>query len=141
MNVSSQTSLIPANLVCTYASTKAYINKFTETLCFEYRKTNLVFQCLNTGLVKTNASVRGTGPIAKASDLDAVKYSSAAIRTLGYSRHTGGHWTHGLQDLIFSSLPKFLFEALLPGRLEAMLLHGNPEDASYDDMDFILNSD
>jgi short-subunit dehydrogenase len=96
VNVSSQTSVIPANLVATYASTKSFINKFTESMNYEYRNTKLVFQCLNTGLVKTNASVKGVGKMAKASDLDACKYSAAAISTLGYSRHTGGHWTHGL---------------------------------------------
>lgn len=40
-----------------------------------------------------------------------------------------------------SLLPKFLFDAILPGRLEKMLLNGNKDDNSYDDMDYILNSD
>ncbi len=102
VNVSSQTSLIPANLVCTYGSSKAFINKFTETLNFEYRNTNLIFQCLNTGLVKTNASVRGTGKIAYSTDLDAIKYASSAIKTLGYSKHTCGHWIHGIQVIKIS---------------------------------------
>jgi hypothetical protein len=41
------------------------------------------------------------GALAKASNLDACKYSAAAISTLGYSRHTGGHWTHGLNVRLF----------------------------------------
>ena len=97
VNVSSQSSLMPANLICAYSSSKAYINKFTETLCLDYRDTNIVFQCLNTGLVKTNSSVRGIGKPAKSTDLDAVKYAASTIKTLGYSKHTAGHWFHGVQ--------------------------------------------
>jgi hypothetical protein len=44
------------------------------------------------------------------------------------------------KDLIISLMPRFLVDSFLPGRLEKMLV-GDKDDNSYDDMDYILNSD
>lgn len=87
-------------LLAPYAATKAYIDKFTETLQVEYRNTGITIQCVNPGFVKTYGSVRSVGKVAKNTSVEGCQFSSVAIRTLGYTTHTCGHWNHGLQVYI-----------------------------------------
>ncbi len=96
VNISSGMAFIPANLFAVYAASKSYTDKLTETLRYEYRKTKIVFQCVNPGLVDTQLSARNVGK-SMSSNVNALSYVSYAIRTLGYSDYTYGHWFHGLQ--------------------------------------------
>ena len=108
MNVSSGITFMPGSLFSVYASSKAFTDKFTESLRFEYRNTKIVFQNLNPGLVHTQMSIQNVGKTAMSFNIDALKYVSCAISTLGYSNYTCGHWLHGLQVFKISQLTVFI---------------------------------
>ena len=97
VNVSSGIVNIPGSLFAVYASSKAFTDKFTEALRYEYRKTKIYFQNINPGLVDTQLSIQNVGKQSMSFDIDGIKYSRGAVSTIGYSNYTNGHWLHGLQ--------------------------------------------
>jgi short-subunit dehydrogenase len=107
-----------------YGSTKHYLNGFTLSLQHEYKDTNVTFQLLNPFLVKTPSAVKSLGKEANY-QVTASEYAATAVRTLGYSNHTCGHWKHSLTVSYFEekfndslSQHLFLFASIL-----IMMLH------------------
>lgn len=101
VNISSGIVNLPGSLFTVYASSKAFTDKFTETLRCEYRKSKIYFQNVSPGLVDTQLSAKNMGKSRMSFNIDGLKYSSSALSTLGYSYFTMGHWLHGLQVINF----------------------------------------
>jgi len=146
VNVSSVIAFIPGNFFSVYGAGKALIDKFTETLQYEYRKTNLVIQCLNPGPVKTQATVKAGGRKVQRMKLDAVKFVASSIRTLGFSKNTCGYWGHGLLVTIASLLPRSVFHSIYFNALEKsfqkqIVTETIPGEFHYDDLEIILKLD
>ena len=111
VNVSSIASLVPHGAISVYSGTKAFVTFFTRGLQQEYASKNITIQCLTPGAVNTDMlSLVDT-------DVNAVgipspdAYASSALKTLGFSNYTCGHWMHSLQStLVLEHLsPSVLF--------------------------------
>lgn len=93
VNVSSTASRIPSPLLTVYSASKAYIDKFSSDLQDEYRKFNIVIQCLVPGYVATKMSkIRSSTWMAPSP----LTYVNDAIKTIGVQRHTTGYLPHSL---------------------------------------------
>lgn len=95
--MASSIILFPGNCYAAYSASKAYVIKFTEALQAEYRNTGITIQCIKPGFVQTAMNASTVGSLSRLTDTDAIKYSSVAVRTLGYTNNTYGHWSHGFQ--------------------------------------------
>lgn len=93
VNISSTSSKIPSPLLTVYASSKAYIDKFSLDLNYEYSKFGITIQCLVPGYVATKMSkIRKSTWMAPSPN----KYVREAIKTIGIFDHTTGYWPHTL---------------------------------------------
>lgn len=93
VNVSSVTAIIPSPLLTVYASTKAFIEKFSKDLACEYGKCGIVIQCILPGYVATKMSkIRRSTWMAPAPDV----FVESAIHKIGIQQHTTGYFPHSL---------------------------------------------
>jgi short-subunit dehydrogenase len=83
VNVSSGIVNMPGSLFAVYASSKAFVDKFTEALRYEYRKTKIYFQNVNPGLVETQLYIQNVGKQPISFGIDGIKYSRGAVSTIG----------------------------------------------------------
>ncbi|CAB4012738.1 Inactive hydroxysteroid dehydrogenase 1 [Paramuricea clavata] len=106
INLSSSAAQFPSPLVTVYSATKAYVDHFSQGLCIEYAKDNIVVQCLKPYYVSTAMTFNVSPNIFVPS---ADSYAKSALATLPYSRRTCGYWAHGFQAWLFSFCPEWLW--------------------------------
>ena len=101
INVSSMASLVPHGLLSVYSGSKAFVTSFSRGLQQEYASKNITIQCLVPGAVNTDmlSMIDNDQVTPGVPSPDA--YASSALRTLGFSNYTCGHWLHSLQSTLF----------------------------------------
>lgn len=93
VNVSSTAAIIPSPLLTVYASSKAFVEKFSKDLACEYGKCGIVIQCILPGYVATKMSkIRRSTWMAPAPDV----FVKCAVRTIGIQQCTTGYFPHNL---------------------------------------------
>ncbi|XP_023229320.1 inactive hydroxysteroid dehydrogenase-like protein 1 [Centruroides sculpturatus] len=102
VTISSFSSIYPVPCFSHYSSCKAFSDRFTRAISFEYENEGLRIQSLIPNLVSTRVInyVRCKFLIPTG---DA--FVSDAVRTIGASRHTTGYWTHEIQRYVTEYLP------------------------------------
>ncbi|XP_071973724.1 inactive hydroxysteroid dehydrogenase-like protein 1 [Engystomops pustulosus] len=113
INVSSGACYIPVPLIAVYAASKAFLDSFTKALQFEYASSGIFIQSLTPLFVVTKI-VNFSEYFTKKSLLvpSAKEYAHSAVRTIGVSRRTAGHWSHIIQLAIGSWMPETLWMSL-----------------------------
>ncbi|XP_072278969.1 inactive hydroxysteroid dehydrogenase-like protein 1 [Pyxicephalus adspersus] len=107
VNVSSAVCCKPTPLVNVYASSKSFIDFFSQALHYEYASKGIFIQSLVAYFVKTNLIPYST--CIRFLMLDPKKYARQAVRTIGISRRTAGHLLHSIQFSITCCLPNWLW--------------------------------
>ncbi|XP_072278519.1 inactive hydroxysteroid dehydrogenase-like protein 1 [Pyxicephalus adspersus] len=107
VNVSSAVCCKPTPLVNVYASSKSFIDYFSESLHYEYASKGIFIQSLVAYFVKTNLIPYST--CIRFLMLDPKEYARQAVRTIGISRRTSGHLLHSIQFSISCWLPDWLW--------------------------------
>ncbi|OWR55138.1 very-long-chain 3-oxoacyl-CoA reductase [Danaus plexippus] len=101
INIGSGSSIIPSPLLTVYASTKAYVEKFSEGLEMEYSKRGIIVQCVLPGLVCSNMSgIRRSTLIAPT----AKTFVKSAISLVGTTSKTTGYFPHTLFFCVVNSI-------------------------------------
>ena len=95
VNVASFASLVPHPLISVYSGSKAYVNFFSRAVQAECASKNITIQCLTTGGVATDMMTFDVKDSPGIVDPD--QYAACALRTLGFTTYTCGHWSHSLQ--------------------------------------------
>jgi len=106
INLSSLSAAMCTPLLSIYSGTKAYVDKFTEGLAYEYGRKGITVQCILPGYVVSNMSkLRRANLMAPMPDT----FVASALSRLGIDTRTTGYWAHDL--LLWSVdtlMPKFL---------------------------------
>ncbi|XP_072278834.1 inactive hydroxysteroid dehydrogenase-like protein 1 [Pyxicephalus adspersus] len=97
VNVSSVTCCKPSPLMSMYASTKSFLDHFSQALHYEYSSKGIFIQSLITHFVKTNLQY-----LTK-------DYAQQAVRTIGISQRTAGHLSHSIQLSLAYWFPDWLW--------------------------------
>lgn len=93
INVSSTAAQIPSPLLTVYAASKAYVEKFSRDLAFEYSKRGVIIQCLIPGYVATKMSrIKHSSWMAPNPD----RYVESALNSTGIEGVTTGYFPHSI---------------------------------------------
>ncbi|CAH0595086.1 unnamed protein product [Chrysodeixis includens] len=93
INIGSGSSLIPSPMLCVYAATKAYVEKFSEDLEWEYKKSGVIFQCVMPGFVCSNMTgIRKSSFFAPT----AKTFVKSALALIGTTNMTTGFFPHSI---------------------------------------------
>ncbi|XP_056388392.1 inactive hydroxysteroid dehydrogenase-like protein 1 [Hyla sarda] len=107
INIASITSCAPVPLLNVYAASKAFLDSFTRALQYEYGSHGIFIQSLIPGFVVTKminfAEILRNKSIFVPLPKD---YAHNAVRTIGTTLRTTGHWSHGLQLSILNWMPE-----------------------------------
>lgn len=76
------------------------MDKFSEDLSTEYSKSGIIVQSVLPGFVSTNMSRMKPNLMTPNADT----YAKAALRTVGYARHTTGYLPHAVMQLVINTL-------------------------------------
>ncbi|EGC36368.1 hypothetical protein DICPUDRAFT_54676 [Dictyostelium purpureum] len=112
INISSITAIAPGGcpLLSVYCGTKAFIEKFSLSLNYEYATKGVFVQCVTPAIVASNMSKISKPSLFIASP-EALAIS--AVSTIGYEKITTGYWTHELQAFFIKNLPQYVSEKFL----------------------------
>ena len=121
INISSGSGIHPVPLLNNYSGTKAFIQKTSQAISYEYKSTNIVIQTVSPYLVSTNMSG------FKKSHLfipNVTQFIEQSIRTVGRFNETTGYFSHEIIALIRHYLPAFIdqwisFSVLIQRRMYA----------------------
>jgi 17beta-estradiol 17-dehydrogenase / very-long-chain 3-oxoacyl-CoA reductase len=102
INLGSLSALLAFPFSTVYASTKAYVIKFTESLAMEYKNSGVIIQCVNPGYVLSNLT-KMERPTLTAPTPEV--YVKSALRRLGQGGVTSGYWAHDLIAILIHVLP------------------------------------
>lgn len=101
VNVSSISDVAPSPLLVTYGASKRFIRHFTDSLRLECGSKGVLFQTVASGMVATAMSnVRRAVFFSP----DPIKYSRAAVATIGIQNYTYGYWPHALQQYVMRKI-------------------------------------
>lgn len=102
-------------LLCfTLSDSQAFVDKFSEDLSTEYSSQGIIVQSVLPGFVATNMTrLKRTSILTPSADA----FVAAAIRTIGYSRHTTGYFPHAIMKLIIDAL-----QAIIPETSNQIIL-------------------
>ncbi|XP_066438423.1 inactive hydroxysteroid dehydrogenase-like protein 1 [Eleutherodactylus coqui] len=110
INVSSATSCKTVPMATVYAASKAFLDRFTVALQYEYASQGIFIQNLIPFFVITKMVDFAKGIIQKSLlVLLANEYAYSAVRTIGVSSRTAGHWSHSIQLSLGSWMPEWLW--------------------------------
>lgn len=98
LNVSSASAVLPSPLLSMYASTKAFVDKFSRDLALEAQHVGVTVQCVMPGFVATNMS-RFKSSMTVPSPKQFVR---GHMNTLGLEVSSGGYWVHKIQLALFT---------------------------------------
>jgi 17beta-estradiol 17-dehydrogenase / very-long-chain 3-oxoacyl-CoA reductase len=104
VNVSSVAGIIPMPLHNIYSASKAYVDRFTTTLQYEYPDLDIV--ALRPSEVST--------PMTCNKEIDVFtitteQCANGLLDNLGHEKQTYGHWRHKLQGWLYENVPESLF--------------------------------
>lgn len=118
INLSSLGGAMCTPLLSVYSATKAYVDRFTEGLSYEYGRKGVTVQCILPGYVVSNMSkIRRANLMAPMPDA----FVASALSRLGIESRTTGYWSHDL--LLWSVdtlMPKWLSKYLTYNELWAI---------------------
>ncbi|XP_067142652.1 hydroxysteroid dehydrogenase-like protein 1 [Centruroides vittatus] len=97
VTVSSAGSVIPLPFLSVYSASKAFSDRFTRALSYEYKWKNVSFQSVTPFAVWTRMTQERTMGVKhielyKILILDRDKYVRNAVRTINLTNHTSGNW-------------------------------------------------
>lgn len=93
---------------------QAFVDKFSEDLATEYKHQGIIVQSVLPGFVATNMTrLKRTSLMTPSADV----YVAAALRTVGYSRHTTGYFPHAIMKLVIDTL-----QAIIPETSNRIIL-------------------
>ncbi|XWS22697.1 hypothetical protein CRYUN_Cryun29cG0058300 [Craigia yunnanensis] len=114
VNIGSGASIVvPSHPLYTiYASTKAYIDQLSRSLCVEYKLRGIDVQCQVPLYVATNLASK-VALIQKSSLFVPTPedYAEAGIRQMGYEPRSTPYWSHSMQWCFARLLPDALLDA------------------------------
>jgi 17beta-estradiol 17-dehydrogenase / very-long-chain 3-oxoacyl-CoA reductase len=123
INLASLGGAMCTPLLSVYSATKAYVDRFTEGLEYEYGRKGITVQCIMPGYVVSNMSkIRRANMMAPMPD----KFVASALSRLGIESRTTGYWFHdlmlwGIGSLMPGCLSKYLtYNELLAIRAKAL---------------------
>ncbi|XP_063802260.1 inactive hydroxysteroid dehydrogenase-like protein 1 [Pseudophryne corroboree] len=113
INVVSATCCKPMPLATVYTASKSFLDRFTRALQYEYSTEGIFIQSLTPFFVVTKM-VECVDFFTKKSLLAplAKEYAHSAVRTIGRSLRTTGHWSHSIQMSIGYWMPECLWMRL-----------------------------
>ncbi|XP_075045007.1 inactive hydroxysteroid dehydrogenase-like protein 1 isoform X2 [Mixophyes fleayi] len=113
INVASVVGRRPTPAMTVYAASKSFLDHFTRALQYEYSSKGIFIQSLTPFFVVTKM-VAFSDFFTKKSLLAplATEYAHSAVRTIGRSLRTTGHWSHAIQMTIGYWLPECLWMSL-----------------------------
>lgn len=91
VNISSLLSLVPPAKFCLYQATKAFVDKFTEGLHYEYKKKGIDFQVQFPGFVATNMTKLKPIPLLVCSPEN---YAARGVNCIGCGLYEVPHPIH-----------------------------------------------
>ncbi|XP_023211993.1 very-long-chain 3-oxoacyl-CoA reductase-like [Centruroides sculpturatus] len=97
VTVSSAGSVIPLPFLSVYSASKAFSDRFTRALSYEYKWKNVSFQSVTPFGVWTRIAEKGIrsfkySELMKSMCLDRDKFVRNAVRTINLTDHTSGNW-------------------------------------------------
>ncbi|KAF2076906.1 hypothetical protein CYY_001809 [Polysphondylium violaceum] len=112
INLASISGVNTCPLLSVYAGTKAFVEKFSVSLHYEYASKGVFIQSVTPALVCSNMSkIRRSSfftPLPKA-------FARSAVATIGHDRNTTGYWTHEMQAFAIRTLPVFIIDKVMFG--------------------------
>ncbi|XP_075045008.1 inactive hydroxysteroid dehydrogenase-like protein 1 isoform X3 [Mixophyes fleayi] len=113
INVGSVTGCRPVPHATVYSSSKSFLDHFARALQYEYSSKGIFIQSLTPFFVVTKL-LAFSDDFTKMSLLVplAKEYARSAVRTIGRSLRTTGHWSHAIQMTIGYWLPECLWMSL-----------------------------
>ncbi|XP_066439961.1 hydroxysteroid dehydrogenase-like protein 1 isoform X2 [Eleutherodactylus coqui] len=113
INVASALSYKPLPLGTVYVASKAFLERFTSSLQYEYASQGIFIQNLTPFVVVTKMVEFAEGFRKKSLlVLLAKEYVYSAVRTIGVSLNTTGHWSHSIQLSLGCWMPECLWVLL-----------------------------
>jgi len=104
VNISSGAARLANPLLTLYSGTKAFVEKFSESLDAEYHSDGVHIQCQSPLFVTSKLSkIRKTS----LSTPDPQGYVKAAVDQIGGPSICSPYWAHEIQLWIFARLPEF----------------------------------
>ncbi|EGC36363.1 hypothetical protein DICPUDRAFT_31983 [Dictyostelium purpureum] len=112
INIGSITANAPGGcpLLSVYCGTKAYIEKFTLSLSYEYAPKGVFVQCVTPGIVASKMTKINKPSFFIASP---EALARSAVSTIGYEKITTGYWTHEIEAFLLRNVPQFISEKIL----------------------------
>ncbi|XP_023230170.1 inactive hydroxysteroid dehydrogenase-like protein 1 [Centruroides sculpturatus] len=97
VTVSSSTSVVPCQFSSVYSASKAFSDRFTRALSYEYKWKNVSFQSLipfaiRTRMVEEHSRNFEYFELIKNMSLDRDKFVKNAVRTINITNYTSGNW-------------------------------------------------
>ncbi|KAM4614566.1 inactive hydroxysteroid dehydrogenase-like protein 1 [Discoglossus pictus] len=110
VNVSSVTCSKPCPQMAVYSSTKIFMDRFTRILQYEYGSKAIFIQSLIPYFVVTNMTSFSTYILRESILVPSAKdYARQAVRTIGRSNRTTGHWSHSIQRFLTDLTPEWIW--------------------------------
>ena len=105
INVASAAAVFTTPLLGTYSGTKAFMDKFSESLQLEYAEKGVIIQSVMPLVVATNMSrVKKSSLSSPSPDL----YVKSVLAKVGNAKRCHGYWPHECEAFIASSLPEWI---------------------------------
>jgi len=115
INICSSSSFYTMPFMTEYSATKHYIAAFTAGLQIENENTNVIIQELDPGQVNTNMT-KELIPISSIEAPHPEQLVISSLKTLGFTKQTGGWWFHSLHAFLVSWMfPKWFLQWFLKG--------------------------
>jgi len=122
VNISSAAAAQPSPLLAFYSGTKAFIDRFSVSLYYEYAAKGVHIQLQNPLFVTSKLSkIRNPSLTVPSPNT----YARAAVKCIGYDSQISPYWAHALQLWVMNLLPTSLiayitFQIHLPLRKRAL---------------------
>ncbi|XP_068116320.1 hydroxysteroid dehydrogenase-like protein 1 isoform X2 [Hyperolius riggenbachi] len=114
INVASASCYSPVPLYTVYASSKTFLDQFSQTLHYEYASEGIFIQSLTPCFVVTKMIAYADLYRRKSLLIPLpADYVRQAVRTIGVTRRTAGYWSHYFQVALTVPMPEWIRVPLL----------------------------
>jgi len=104
VNMSSSSSFVPHPLLNVYSASKVFVNHFSQSLAYEYKKNSIKSQVVTPYFVATKLSkMRASGILVPS----ASAFAKQMVKAIGLSDVMCGYWSHDVLYFILSCLPEW----------------------------------
>lgn len=109
VNISSIVSLAPTPYSSLYSSCKAFSDRFTRAISYEYRYENINIQSLIPCAVCTEMvqQLNKKLPSLKLFSIDRDRFVRNAVQTINVADHTTGYWLNDITWYVYLVIPYF----------------------------------